>query len=58
MIHSKTFAALPDKVRGLVYAGLREVFVDGGGGEDFESIGRSERQRIAEILDATHPEWR
>jgi hypothetical protein len=58
MIHSKTFAALPDKVRGLVYAGLREVFVDGGGGEDFKSIGRNERQRIAAILAATHPEWR
>ena len=57
MIHSEAFAALPEKVRGLVYDGLREIIRDGGGGEEFKSIGRIERERIAAILDATHPHW-
>lgn len=58
LIHGTAFAALPDKVRGLVHAELRGLFLEGGGGEEFADIGRGERKRIAAILDATHPQWR
>ena len=58
MIHTKAYASLPAKVRGLIHAGLRDILLDQGGGEDFADIGRSERRRIAEILDDTHPQWR
>jgi len=58
MIHTSVFASLPAKVRQLVHAELRDILLDQGGGEVFAGSGRIERQRIAGILDATHPAWR
>lgn len=58
MIHSRAFASLPEKIRQLVYAQLRDILINGGGGENFAYLGASERPRIAAVLDATHPAWR
>jgi hypothetical protein len=58
MIHTSIYASLPAKLHELVHAELRHILLEQGGGETFAHIGRIERQRIAEILDATHPAWR
>jgi len=58
MIHSKIFAALPEKLRGLVHARLREILTGQDKSPDFAHLGARERAQIAAILDATHPQWR
>jgi hypothetical protein len=58
MIYSDAFAAQPEKIRDLVYARLRDILLDGGGGETFADLGDSERRKIAAILDDTHAVWR
>jgi hypothetical protein len=58
MIQSQAFASLPNKIRQLVHAELREVLTTAGGGKDFAYLSASERRDIAAILDATHPAWR
>jgi hypothetical protein len=59
MIHTTVFASLPNKVRDRVHARLCGILLDDAGGdENFAQIGSRERQRIAAILDANHPQWR
>lgn len=58
MIHSRVFASLPPKVRDLVHASLREILIEHDDAEAFAHIGLREREIIAAILDATHPQWR
>jgi len=58
MIYSKAFASLPNKVRDVVHARLREILIEHDDAPDFAHLSRRERASIAAILDATHPQWR
>ncbi len=50
MIYSGAFRSLPPRVKGAVFARLREVLEEG---KDFPEIGEKERRRIAGILRRT-----
>lgn len=58
MIYSDAFASLPGKIRGLVYARLRDILLHRGGGETFADLADPQRRKIAAILDDTHAAWR
>jgi hypothetical protein len=58
LIYSSAFLALPPEVKAAIYARLTEVLSGRDADPAFSRLGDAERAAIAEILRATHPEFR
>jgi hypothetical protein len=55
MVYSAAFRALPERVKSAVLERLRQVLEGSQALAGFESLGNSERKRIAAILRETLP---
>jgi hypothetical protein len=57
LIYSDAFIALPPQLKKRVYARLAEILKAENPEPRYAYLGKDERARIANILEATHPEF-
>jgi hypothetical protein len=56
MVYSEAFKGMPVALKDKVIARMKRVLA--GEEEGFEYLKKSERERIAKILDETLPDWK
>ncbi|NNE91901.1 MAG: hypothetical protein HKN23_09670 [Verrucomicrobiales bacterium] len=57
LIYSDAFLHLPDELKSLVFKQLRGILTDAPSWPDYDYLSASERRRILQILEETHPNW-